>query len=632
MAPSYFPLRWESTGDQWWYASPIDLAAANGHYDLVRELLHYDTNLLIKLTSLRRIRRLETVWDDEEQFNDVAKNRSKVAKKLLLASEPKSGHGHNSLIRAGYGGWLLYTAASAGDLEFVKELLKRDPLLVFGEGEYGVTDMLYAAARSKNSEVFKVLVDFSLWSKGEAVGSVFKLEMMNRAVHAAARGGSVEILKQMVEDCDDVLMYRDLQGSTLLHSASGRGQTQVVKYLLESYDIINSTDTQGNTALHVAAYNGHLNVVKLLVSSSPALITSTNDYGDTFLHTAVAGFRTPGFRRVDQQIELMKHIVSGTIVNIEDLINIKNNDGRTPLHIAIIENIHSDLVELLMTVRYIDLNIRDVDRMTPLDLLRQQPASASSEILMKRLISAGGISNYNDYMTRTALASHLRTHGIGGSPGTLFRVPDAEIIFYICADNDKESMYSGELSQISSPTRSNSGSRSWERETSAARRLKLLFKWAQKKKDDDHDSLDSFHLRKDKSETGLNRPVSIRERYLKSSLSDNKRVLSPSPSTRKKFSAGLSHGVLQVHSPSSHFSGSSWSSCSGDDDDELRPSNVGTKNYKSCSGPLDNRGKPKFHRRQSSLSKVLMNQVFCFGAQGIAAEEPVKRYNPSKLH
>lgn len=228
MSASYFPLRWESTGDQWWYASPIDLAAANGHYDLVRELLHFDTNLLIKLTSLRRIRRLETVWDDDEKFNFVAKNRSKVAKKLLLAGEPRNNNGCNSLIRAGYGGWLLYTAASAGDLEFVKELLKRDPLLVFGEGEYGVTDILYAAARSGNLEVFEVLVDFSLWSKGEEIGSVFKMEMMNRVVHAGARGGSVEILKQFLEDCDDVLMYRDLQGSTLLHSACGRGQTEVL--------------------------------------------------------------------------------------------------------------------------------------------------------------------------------------------------------------------------------------------------------------------------------------------------------------------------------------------------------------------------------------------------------------------
>lgn len=563
------------------------------------------------------------MWDDEDQFNDVAKNRSKVARKLLLEGEPRTRHGHNSLIRAGYGGWLLYTAASAGDVGFVKELLKRDPLLVFGEGEYGVTDILYAAARGKNSEVFQVLFDFSLWSKGGEIGSVFKFEMMNRAVHAASRGGSLEILKQLLEDCDDVLMYRDLQGSTLLHSACGRGQTEVVKYLLESYDLIGSTDTQGNTPLHIAAYNGHLQVVELLVSSSPSLIPLTNNHGDTFLHTTVAGFKTPGFRRVDQQIELMKHLVSGKIVNLEEIIDVKNNDGRTALHIAVIENIHSDLVELLMTVRYIDLNIRDVDRMTPLDLLRQRPRSASSEILIKRLISAGGISNYNDYMTRTALASHLKTHGIGGSPGTSFRVPDAEIIFY--ANPDRESMYSGELSQYDSPARSNSGQLDQESGSGRARRLKLLFRWARRKEEhDDCDSVNSLGLGKFKHK---NSPISYREKYAKCSI--------PSPSTKKKFSAGLTHGVLRVQSPSSQFSGSSWSSGSDvdDDDDERRPSNVVVKNYmRSSSGPWVHRDKAKFHRRQSSLSKILMNQVFCFGAQGLAADEPVKRSSPRQSY
>ena len=160
MPPSYFPLRWESTGDQWWFASPIDWAAANGHYDLVRELLRIDSNHLIKLTSLRRVRRLETVWDDEEQFHDVARCRSQVAQKLLVEGESKKGK--NSLIRSGYGGWFLYTAASAGDLGFVQELLERDPLLVFGEGEYGVTDILYAAARSKNCQVFRLVFDFAV--------------------------------------------------------------------------------------------------------------------------------------------------------------------------------------------------------------------------------------------------------------------------------------------------------------------------------------------------------------------------------------------------------------------------------------------------------------------------------------
>jgi hypothetical protein len=80
---SHCPLRWESTGDQWWYATPVDWAAASVHYDVVRELLRLDANLLIKLTSLRRMRRLESVWDDDMHFADAATNRAAVAWCLL---------------------------------------------------------------------------------------------------------------------------------------------------------------------------------------------------------------------------------------------------------------------------------------------------------------------------------------------------------------------------------------------------------------------------------------------------------------------------------------------------------------------------------------------------------------------
>lgn len=130
-------------------------------------------------------------------------------------------------------------------MPFVKELLQRDPLLVFGEGEYGVTDILYAAARSKSLEVFRVLFECAVKpSKSLGVGgggeieeegvckggnlSVFRWEMVNRAVHAAARGGNLGILKEILDsEGGDVLEYRDVQGSTILHAASGRGQVEV---------------------------------------------------------------------------------------------------------------------------------------------------------------------------------------------------------------------------------------------------------------------------------------------------------------------------------------------------------------------------------------------------------------------
>ncbi|KAG8365950.1 hypothetical protein BUALT_Bualt17G0025200 [Buddleja alternifolia] len=628
MAPTYFPLRWESTGDQWWYASPIDYAAANGHYDLVRELLHIDTNLLIKLTSLPRIRRLETVWDDDESFNDVAKCRSYVARKLLQECESKKGY--NSLIRAGYGGWLLYTAASAGDLDFVKELLDGDPLLVFGEGEYGVTDILYAAARSKSFECFKVVLDCVLSPKGEVkeASSVFKSEIMNRAVHAAARGGSVAVLGDTLGG-EDVFGYRDVKGSTVLHTASGRGQVEVVKCLISSYDIISSVDNQGNTALNIAAYRGHLPVVEVLISASPSSVSLTNNYGDNLLHMAVSGFRAPSFRRLDRQIELMKQLVSGNLVNIEDVINVRNNDGRTALHIAVIDNIQSEVVELLMSARYINLNIHDADGNTPLDLLKQRPRSASSEILIKRLISAGGISDCQDRKARNALASHLRMHGIGGSPGTSFRIRDAEIFLYTGIEHDvsdftsTEYGYSGEIERVGS--RNESYSSKHKRLTSMNSRLKnLLLRPGKKERNgdvsdmEDNYSIESYKMRS----SSKNSPIPLRQQFSRLSyLPNNKRIMSihPSPSTKEKFAAGLTRGVLQglpklyFGSPSSAISESSWSvnheSCGS-----VKPSSANQS---------PNVEKRKMTSKDGSFNLRLMNNYFCFGAQGLAVEKSV---------
>lgn len=659
MPPSYFPLRWESTGDQWWYASPIDWAAANGHYDLVRELLHLDTNLLIKLTSLRRIRRLETVWDDEEQFDDVARCRSQVARKLLRECQTKRGH--NSLIRAGYGGWLLYTAASAGDVGFVKELLERDPLLVFGEGEYGVTDIFYAAARSKNSEVFRLLLDFSISpgcfrSSGEEldeqsdeVSPEFRWEMRNRAVHAAARGGNLEILKELLHDCTDVLVYRDMQGSTILHTASGRGQVEIVKGLLESYDIINSTDNQGNTALNVAAYRGYLTVLEVLILASPSSIFLTNNYGDTLLHMAVAGFRSPGFRRLDRQIELMKQLLRGKIVNMEDIINAKNNDGRTALHMAVIGNIQSDVVELLMTVPSINLNIRDADGMTPLDLLKQRPQSASSEILIKELISAGGIANCQDYMARSALVSHLKMKGIGSSPGTSFRISDAEILLYSGIENASNaspdpasgelSSWSSELDHLDPATDINLADDNKGSVNNAARRLKILLHWPRKQGKADSktlgedDSLDSYKISRNLEDD----PTPLRHRFSKlTSLPNNKRVVSfrsllPSPSTKKKFAVGLMHGVIRAmpqladpaESSSPPFSESPVSSPRSAEKQKGIAIENGTTGPSTSNQGVKG-GKREMNNKQSSFNKKMMNQYFCFGAQGIAVENSIR--------
>lgn len=100
----------------------------------------------------------------------------------------------------------------------------------------------------------------------------------------------------------------------------------------------------------------------------------------------------------------MKQLVCRKFFNIEEIVNAENNDGRTALHLAVIGNIHTELVELLMTVHSVNVNTRDKDGMTPLDILRQRPHSASSELLAKQLISAGGIcSEHYSELTHTRI-------------------------------------------------------------------------------------------------------------------------------------------------------------------------------------------------------------------------------------
>ncbi|CAA7400699.1 unnamed protein product [Spirodela intermedia] len=655
MGDSYLPLRWESTGDQWWYASPIDWAAANGHYDLVRELLHIDNNLLIKLTSLRRIRRLETVWDDDARFAAAARCRSEVARSLLLECETKNGK--NSLIRAGYGGWLMYSAASAGDMRFLRELLDRDPLLVFGEGEYGVSDILYAAARSKSSEVFRLLLDFAVsprcppggaaWPLQESPGDnilAFRWEMVNRAAHAAARGGNLEILLELLSTSSDPLEFRDVHGSSVLHAAAGRGQVEVVKGLVPSLDIVDSRDYEGNTALHVAAFRGQLPVLEALMAASPSSAASTNNGGDTILHLAVAGFRTSGFRRLDRQLELVRRLAAGDLVNLEEMLNARNGDGRTALHLAVAGDVPAELVELLVAVPSIDLNVQDVDGSTALDLLRRRPRSASTEILIRRVASAGGVSSSlrpaavaaSSSSSSSQLKGRRQLGGFPCSPGTAFRIPDGEMFLFTGLGGsdagDGGSRRSSSCSSEPSSAGSSGGSSAGNKEKktrssvhSAAKHLKFLFTWPRRKARKAGEV--AVGESGDDDSSGFRTP--LRQRFSQPaapSLHANKRVLAPgpSPSTKEK----LADGTTPQSSPAYSVSRSSASAHSDQqkgvcfEDEANAPPSCSKSSSVNGTPATTPGGGSSASQGLGSLKTRLVNRYLCFGAQGLAVPDP----------
>lgn len=123
------------------------------------------------------------------------------------------------------------------------------------------------------------------------------------------------------------------------------------------------------------------------------MFLTINSDGNIVLHLAVGGFKASGFRSPNKHMEVIKNLVSYETLNFETIVNCKNRDGRTALHIAIISGKRNDekLVKLLLSALGLDINICDKNGMTSYDMVKGTMAyGLSLESLLKCLSEAGG--------------------------------------------------------------------------------------------------------------------------------------------------------------------------------------------------------------------------------------------------
>ena len=137
-----------------------------------------------------------------------------------------------------------------------------------------------------------------------------------------------------------LMLCKDSEGRTPLHTACQCGQTKVVKIhiqslklLIEAADtnLLEITDANGNTPLHLACVGGSIAVVQLLVDHG-ASITAVNSKGETPVHTTAQ----------HKSVEIVKLLLDKG----NDTIELKDHCGCTPLHHAA-ENNHPEMITFL---------------------------------------------------------------------------------------------------------------------------------------------------------------------------------------------------------------------------------------------------------------------------------------------
>jgi len=183
-------------------------------------------------------------------------------------------------------------------------------------------------------------------------------------LHWACRGVHFEIIKYLVDKGAD-LNATDVNGMIPLHSVASRGHAEAVRFLIEKGSLVNVQSIyDSGTPLHYATENGFNNVVSILLDNG-ARCDLKNKFENTPLHVAV----------LTAQADIFKLLVDKMSENDPSLLNLKDFDGNTALHLVSAQPDAKSVVYLV--TKGADINARNTIGQTPYNLL---PVNNSNDI------------------------------------------------------------------------------------------------------------------------------------------------------------------------------------------------------------------------------------------------------------
>ncbi|KAI3855880.1 hypothetical protein MKX03_011535 [Papaver bracteatum] len=108
------------------------------------------------------------------------------------------------------------------------------------------------------------------------------------AIHCAAAGGRVNILKYLIEEMGVEIDVKDGKGETPLSWAAIEGRLAAVDYLLKMGANPEIPDDLNCNPLHHAAMKGHKDIIPLLLSKG-INVDVTNEFGSPLQYAVTAG-------------------------------------------------------------------------------------------------------------------------------------------------------------------------------------------------------------------------------------------------------------------------------------------------------------------------------------------------------
>ncbi|KAG6739607.1 hypothetical protein POTOM_057209 [Populus tomentosa] len=151
----------------------------------------------------------------------------------------------------------------------------------------------------------------------------------------------------------DIMLPEDKKGGNLLHLAASMGFLFGARLLVSRCPVAASQrNEEGNLPIHVACRKGHLEVVRELLINWFDPMDFLNEKEQNILHVAAES----------GQGKLVEEILGNR--DMEALINEKDYDGNTPLHLAAMYG-RSEIMQALLSDKRVDKRIVNNEKLKP---------------------------------------------------------------------------------------------------------------------------------------------------------------------------------------------------------------------------------------------------------------------------
>eukprot|EP01006_Ploeotia_vitrea_P017308 TRINITY_DN48408_c0_g1_i1.p1 TRINITY_DN48408_c0_g1~~TRINITY_DN48408_c0_g1_i1.p1 ORF type:complete len:684 (+),score=76.64 TRINITY_DN48408_c0_g1_i1:30-2081(+) len=268
----------------------------------------------------------------------------------------------------------LYAAAMHGHLQILKHLLERGAM-VNTDSPDGSTPIM-AASQEGNVDCVKALVAVEGISLDRT-----RITDGATALYLAAEAGYPDVAKLLVDAGAQCNTATTEDGSTPLIVASQCGNVEVVSLLLKSGCDVNAARNRMGchaSPLSVACVNGHVEVVKLLVSNGADINQPTIEQETPLYVAAREGFE-----------DIVEVLIQQEAIDMNAISPM--DDACTPLHVACAGG-HEEVVKILLESNRCTLEAENDEGLTPLQLAVAEP---STEEVVELLLQHKADVNHN---------------------------------------------------------------------------------------------------------------------------------------------------------------------------------------------------------------------------------------------